>query len=290
NIGQNIPLQQNIGFPSLPTGTTGSSATAGLASLAGLGGGFGGGTGQRQDVGTKLTITPHLNDSNDVRLEVSEEISEAQAAQGTAGVVPITKRNAETMLVVADQQTVVIGGLMRNSVLHSEDKIPVLGDIPVLGALFKSTTNKVQKTNLILILTPYVIRDQSDLRSIYERKMEERQQFLDRYFVFSDDTDYQPPKDYSRTNGLLETIRHSFRNVEERKRLDDLLKPKEIQTHEPGEPLEMPAAPRSPATNPSPSPAPGTPTPTPSPPVRGTGGPGVTVNPPVRQIVKEVER
>jgi len=120
-------------------------------------------------VGTKLTITPHLNDSNEVRLEVQEEISEAKAPQGTAGVVPITKRTAETMLVVADQQTVVIGGLMRNSVLHSVDKIPVLGDIPVLGALFRNTKDQMTKTNLILILTPYVIRDQADLRTISQR-------------------------------------------------------------------------------------------------------------------------
>jgi len=302
NIGENIPLQQNLGLPSLgsipglPAGA--ASSAAGLAGLSGLGG-FGG-TGARQDVGTKLTITPHLNDSNEVRLELNEEISEAKAAQGTAGVVPITKRNAETMLVVQDQQTVVIGGLMRNRITHTEEKIPVLGDIPVLGALFRSTKDGMEKTNLILILTPYIIREQADLRTIYERKMEERQQFLDRYFVFSDESDYQPPKDYSRTNGLVEFIRQSYRGVEERKKLDDLLKPKEIQTHEPGEPLEMPASPRTPGVNPgapqTPA-APATPA-TPSPaPARGPGGaaqtapaPGVTVNPPVRQITREVER
>ena len=305
NIGENIPLQQNLGFPSIPgLGGTGTNQQAGaLGALGSLGGfgGLGGGTGARQDVGTKLTITPHLNDSNEVRLELNEEISEAQAAVGTAGVVPITKRNAETMLVVQDQQTVVIGGLMRNYVTHTEDKIPILGDIPVLGALFRSTKNSMKKTNLILILTPYIIREQADLRTIYERKMEERQQFLDRYFVFSDDSDYQPPKDYSRTNGLVEFIRQSYRSVEERKKLDDLLKPKEILQHEPSEPLEMPASPRTPSTNPAPATNPAAPTPagpihpgpvrsappatTPPP----TPAPGVTVTPPTRQI-NQVER
>ncbi|WP_394838258.1 type II secretion system secretin GspD [Pendulispora rubella] len=295
NIGENIPLQQNLSLPSFPGVGTGAQSQAGaLGALGGLGGfgGFGG-TGARQDVGTKLTITPHLNDSNEVRLELNEEISEAKSAVGTAGVVPITKRNAETMLVVQDQQTVVIGGLMRNRLTHSEEKIPVLGDIPVLGALFRSTKNGMEKTNLILIMTPYIIREQADLRTIYERKMEERQQFLDRYFVFSDDSDYQPPKDYSRTNGLVEFIRQSYRGVEERKKLDDLLKPKELITHEPSEPLEMPAAPRSPSVNPG-APAHPTPAPTITPgPVRGapppTPSPGVTVTPPTRQI-NQVER
>lgn len=254
NVGENIPLQTNAGFPALGAlggAAAGAAGAAGaLGGLGGLGmlGGFGG-AGARQDVGTKIKITPHLNESNEVRLELTEEISEAKDPQGSLGVVPITKRTAQTQLVVGDQQTVVIGGLMRNRIVHSEDKIPVLGDIPVLGALFRSSRNSMEKTNLLLVLTPYIIREQADLRTIFERKMQERQEFLDRYFVFSDQIDYQPPKDYSRTNGLLETIRQSFLGVEERKKLDELLKPREIRTHEPSQPLEMPATPRTPGVN-----------------------------------------
>ena len=248
NVGENIPLQTNVGaFPALGAlgaGTAaGANPAAALGGLGAFGAGFGGSA--RQDVGTKVKILPHLNESNEVRLELTEEISEARDPQGQLGVVPITKRTAQTQLIVADQQTVVIGGLMRNRVVHSEDKIPVLGDIPVLGALFRSTKNDLQKSNLILILTPYVIREQADLRVIFERKMQERQEFLDRYFVFSEEHDYQPPKDYARTNGLVEVIRQSFRSVEEKKRMEELLKPKELIGHEPGEPLEMPAAPRT---------------------------------------------
>jgi general secretion pathway protein D len=266
NVGENIPLQTNGGLtlPGLPGGTGGTTPGAG-----GLPGGFGfpafGSSGARSDVGTKIKIIPHLNDSNEVRLELTEEISEAQAPTGQLGVVPITKRNATTQLVVRDQQTVVIGGLMRNRLTHTQDKIPVLGDIPVLGALFRTTTDTMQKTNLLLILTPFIIREQSDLRTVFERKMQERQEFLDRYFVFSD-RDYQPPHDWSRANGLLEEIRQSYISVEERKRLDDLAKPKEFRGHAPGEPLEMPAtvhttsAAPAPAANPpvvnAPAPAP----------------------------------
>jgi general secretion pathway protein D len=243
NVGQNIPLQTNSGFAGLPgLGSSGAGASGATAGLAGLGMlGAGGAGGARTDVGTKIKIKPHLNESNEVRLELTEEISEALNPQGQLGVVPITKRNAMTKLIVRDQQTVIIGGLMRNRITHSETKIPILGDIPVLGALFRNTTDGMEKSNLILILTPFIIREQSDLRTIFERKMQERQEFLDRYFVFSDKQEYIPPHDYSRTFGLLEDIRSSYHGVEERKILDEATRPKELRSHEPGEPLEMPA-------------------------------------------------
>ena len=110
----------------------------------------------------------------------------------------------------------------------------------MLGALFRSTTNKLTKTNLLLILTPYIIRDQNDLRAVFERKMQERQEFIDRYFVFSDEKTYEPPKDYSRLNGLLEDMRQSFLKLDEAKRLDEASKPRDRKRHEPGEPIEMP--------------------------------------------------
>jgi general secretion pathway protein D len=268
SVGENVPLQQNI--PSLPTsgaGTTGFNPFS-----------FGGVSPQRQDVGTKIEITPHLNSSNEVRLDLIETISEAREPQGTLGVVPITQRNATTKLVVQDQQTVVIGGLMRNRLAHSEQKIPVLGDIPVLGALFRKSTNVMQKTNLILVLTPYIIREQNDLRVIFERKMQERQEFLDRYFVFSDHPDYQPPKDYSRTNGLLEEIKETYRLEDERARLDEIMRPKEIKTHSPGEPLDLPVRP-GPAGGTIASPPPGGATGAPPAPP-----PNVNVAPAVRQV------
>ena len=135
--------------------------------LGGLGG-FGGGAAPRQDIGTKVKIIPHLNDSDEVRLEVTEEISDIDgpaAASASLGVVPFAKRTAQTQLVVKDQQTVVIGGLMRSRVARTDTKIPLLGDIPVLGALFRSRSSALEKSNLILVLTPYIIREQADLRT-----------------------------------------------------------------------------------------------------------------------------
>ena len=148
-----------------------------------------------------------------------------------------------------DQQTVVIGGLLRSVVSRAEEKIPVLGDIPVLGALFRKRQNTLEKRNLVLILTPYIIRSQDDLRTVFERKMQERQEFLDRYFVFSDN-EYTPPRDYARLNGLVEDIRQAYFAVEERKRLDEITRPKELKSHEPQRPLEMPSGVR-PASEPA---------------------------------------
>ncbi len=242
SVGDNVPLQQNVGGGlGALAGAAGAAggAAAGLGALGGLGGlGF---SAPRQDVGTKISIIPHLNESNEVRLELTEEISEQGSAVGALGVIPISKRTANTTLVVRDQQTVVIGGLIRNVRSRKEDKVPLLGDIPVLGALFRKTENSFEKRNLVLILTPYIIREQSDLRTVFERKMQERQEYLDRYFVFSDSNEYEPPKDYTRTNGLVEDIRQGFLGVDERKRLEELTRPKELKRHEPGQPLEMPA-------------------------------------------------
>jgi general secretion pathway protein D len=181
-----------------------------------------------------------MNDSNEVRLDLIEEISERGATSGTLGAVSITKRNATTTVVVRDQQTVVIGGLMRDSLATAQKKVPILGDIPVLGFLFRSTETSIRKTNLLLVLTPYVIRNQDDLRTVFERKMQERQEFLDRYFVFSDQQNYEPPTDYSRLNGLLEDIRQSYLSLDERKRLMEKTAKRPLKTHEPGEPIEMP--------------------------------------------------
>jgi general secretion pathway protein D len=241
NVGQNIPLQTNAGAGlSSLAGASGSSAAGALGGLGALG--FGGGfAAPRQDVGTKIKVVPHLNESNEVRLELTEEISEASATPvGALGTIALVKRTAQTTLTVRDQQTVVIGGLMRTRTSHSEDKIPILGDIPVLGMLFRQSKNDVQKSNLILVLTPYIIREQEDLRTVYERKMQERQEFLDRYFVFSEDHEYEAPHNWSRANGLLEDIRQAYLNVEEQRALDELTRPKELKGHEPSQPLELP--------------------------------------------------
>lgn len=201
-VGENIPFQS--GVTSLPGGAGGQAGGFGfpLQSI------------QRQDVALKLKLTPHVNDSDQVRLEIEQEISDI-ASEDFGGLGPSwTKRTVKTEIVVKDQQPVVIGGLMKDRTLISESKVPLLGDIPVLGYFFKYQTKTKQKTNLLLLLTPYVIKDQSDLRRIYERKTRERREFLETFTGFAE-RDYTPDLDHRRTRGLIEDINASVRMSED---------------------------------------------------------------------------
>lgn len=244
NIGANVPLQTS-GLPlggaaGLLGGAAGlgqqAGAAGGLGALAGLAGGLGGGGVQRQTVGTTIRLTPHINDSGEIRLEIEEEISEAGAPQGSLGVVPIQQRTAKTVVLVRDQQTVVIGGLMRDRQSTSETKIPILGDLPIIGALFRTTTHTTEKTNLLLFLTPYVIRTPDDLRAIFERKMRERQEFIDRYFVFGDH-EYVPPMDFSRTRGLVSEIMMEVEQVDDERLVLEELRARPPPEHVPRPPV-----------------------------------------------------
>ena len=247
-VGANIPLQtsgislgggssQLVTLAAAQSGQNGQAG--GLGALAGLGGS---GQVQRQDIGTTIKITPHINENNEIRLEIEEEISEAGAPQGTLGVIPINRRAAKTEVMVRDQQTIVIGGLMRDRIITSETKIPILGDLPILGALFRQTTKSKEKTNLVLFLTPYIIRNPSDLRSIFERKMQERQEFLDRHFVFSNN-DYETPIDYSRTRGLVTEIINEIDDIDEEKALMDDAASRPEPEHTPRDPIGSYVAP-----------------------------------------------
>jgi general secretion pathway protein D len=236
SIGENIPLQTNVGGGGAAASTAGAvGAGVGLGLLGGLGG-F---AAPRQDVGNKIKIKPHINESNQVRLEIDQESSAPGATAGTLGAVSIIKRTANTTVVVQDQQTVVIGGLMSDEYTTTRTKVPVLGDLPLLGALFRTSDVQKRKKNLLLVLTPHVIRDQEDLRRIFERKMQERQEFLDRFMVFSG-TDWQPPRDWSRTNGLVEDVRKAYFEIAEQARLEEESKPRETPLREPSDPIELP--------------------------------------------------
>lgn len=292
-VGENIPLQTSgIGTSALSSlgglAGTSSAATGALGALGGLGG-LGAGSVPRQDVGTTITVTPHINDANEVRLEIQEEISERGTTEGTLGVVSINRRKAKTEVMVRDQQTVVLGGLMRETTSSGRTQVPVLGDIPVLGALFRRTTNETRKTNLLLILTPYIIRDPGDLRTIFERKMRERQEFIDRYFVFGDH-DYEPPVDWGRTRGFVAEMLAEMDSIDEELALDAAALSTPPPEHRARPPVGSEPSARADAdivieptdfneattpldrAPPSPDPAPGSPDAAPAPRRRNTGG------------------
>ncbi|MGO9613821.1 MAG: type II secretion system secretin GspD [Dissulfurispiraceae bacterium] len=124
---------------------------------------------QRQDIGIILRLTPQITEGDHVKLDIYEEISAIQADTSTNFVVTttvgptITKRSTKTSVVVKDNQTVVIGGLMQESQETSETKVPFLGDIPGLGLLFRSKSVTKTKTNLIVFLNPHIIKESQQL-------------------------------------------------------------------------------------------------------------------------------
>jgi general secretion pathway protein D len=134
----------------------------------------------RRDVGIKLNITPQITSDDNVRLEIKQEIS---TVVETAGLNPNTvgpttsKRSADTTVVIKDSETMVIGGLIRDNVVSSTRKVPLLGDIPLLGWLFKSKTTSVEKTNLMIFITPYIIKNEQDAEAITRRKNEALEEF-----------------------------------------------------------------------------------------------------------------
>jgi general secretion pathway protein D len=231
SIGQNIPVASGTGIPNL-------GGAAGAAGAAGLGLSLGQQV-QRQDVGLKLKITPHVNDSDMVRLEIEQEIN-AIASENFGGLgASWTKRSVKTTIVVKDQEPVVIGGLMEDSVRISESKVPLLGDLPILGYLFKFKKTTKQKTNLLIFLTPYVIKDQADIRRIFDRKMQERKEFMRSYTMFVD-PEYEPDIDYGRKKGLIEEINNTVRTADEDEQMLRESEVKQQQREEQG-PVEMPA-------------------------------------------------
>ncbi len=281
SIGENIPLQTNVGGGASALTSLAGAGGAATAGLGGLLGGLGGFSAPRQDVGNKIKVTPHINESNQVRLEIDQESSAPGATSGTLGAVSITKRTANTTVVVQDQQTVVIGGLMSDEYTTSRTKVPVLGDLPLLGALFRTSDVQKRKKNLLLVLTPHVIRDQEDLRKIFERKMQERQEFLDRYMVFSGE-DWKPPRDWSRTSGLVEDIRKAFAEIAEQERLEAESKPHEQPPRMPSDPIELPGDVQRGAAGPVPGAPPpaAAASPAPAAPTRRMASPGAPLNVP----------
>jgi general secretion pathway protein D len=121
---------------------------------------------ERKDTGISLKITPQISEGEYVKLDISQEISSVTPNKGQATDLVLTKRTADTSVVVKDKDTVVIGGLIQDQDTVTENKIPFLGDIPYLGWLFKNIHKERQKTNLLIVLTPRIIRGAEELAEV----------------------------------------------------------------------------------------------------------------------------
>ncbi|MEC8022542.1 MAG: type II secretion system secretin GspD [Myxococcota bacterium] len=235
-VGRKVPFNAGIGG--------GIGGLAGLAGLGGLGGaaglgGIGGagglsnlgstlgafsglGTIQYADIKISLKIKPTVNESNFVRLEIEQQIDDFDGIDQRTGAPNTSNRRVKNIVVVRDQQPVVLGGLMNDREVEGVRKVPVVGDIPLLGALFRQTTTKVERKNLLMIIIPHIIDDPADLKRIHEQRMDEIRRFAE--FLATRKKEYMGKMNFQKKHGLLHEMHSTIeRAKKERYQLEQQL-------------------------------------------------------------------
>lgn len=150
-VGQNVPFL---------TGSTSSSSNANPFTTI-----------SREDIGVTLKVKPHIHEGSELRLEVeaSAESVANTSVQGQADLIT-NKRKLKTMILAADQETIVLGGLISDDITEVESKVPLLGDIPLLGWLFKSKSTQHVKRNLMIFLRPTIVLDKQKATALTHDK------------------------------------------------------------------------------------------------------------------------
>ena len=209
-----------------------------------------------------------------MRLKIDQQIEDFAGMDEITQTPKTSTRNIKTVVVVDDQETVVLGGLMKDNTSESESKIPILGDLPLIGWLFKQHSKKVEKVNLLLVLTPYIIRDSSDFQRIFQRKMKEYEEFAAEFY--GNRPEYRAHIDYARKSGPLARLAGALKREKakvENGGLGDeegiIVKPDNPAGEESTEPERDGGAPSDAIIVP-PEPAPGAAAPAPTPPPEPT--------------------
>ncbi|MFZ2554724.1 type II secretion system secretin GspD [Psychrobacter sp. BF1] len=159
NEKASILVGQNVPFVTGSFTTSGNSSTNPFQTI------------ERQDIGINLNVIPHIGDNGTVRLEVSQEVSSVVPGSiGNSSGLITNKSLINTTILADDQQTIALGGLMRDNSTSNQQKVPGLGNIPLVGRLFRSDSDNKQKSNLIIFLQPTILRDGGAVASVTERK------------------------------------------------------------------------------------------------------------------------
>lgn len=126
---------------------------------------------ERRDVGINLSVTPQISEGDTVVLEIDQEVS-GVSSQPVAGAVDIVtnERKITTQVIAKDQEVIILGGLLEDEVQQTQQKVPLLGDIPLLGSLFRNDETRVGKTNLMIFLKATIVRDEEALRGATAEK------------------------------------------------------------------------------------------------------------------------
>ena len=157
-VGQNVPFRTG-------STVTGSNGTTNPFTTI-----------QREDVGLTLQVTPHIHDGTSVRLEIHQEVSSVDqsslktiGASGSADIIT-NKRTIDTTVLASNKETIILGGLIRNQTQTNNSRVPLLGDIPILGHLFKSSNRTKDKLNLLVFLRPTVLSTEKEVKTQTEKK------------------------------------------------------------------------------------------------------------------------
>lgn len=152
-----------------------------------------------RDVGITLRLTPQINKNRFVKLDIFSQLEALVSSTlgTTQELAPTTlKRKADTSVVVKDGNTIVIGGLIRDDLVKTVNRVPLLGSIPILGYLFRSESTKTEKTNLLIFLTPHIIANAQDIRDASADKLREMDllpESVSEKTGYGDGKLYQPP-------------------------------------------------------------------------------------------------
>ena len=140
----------------------------------------------REDIGITLKVKPRLSSNNKVSLEIETTIEDILPGSGTSADRPTTtKRSVKTNAIVNHAETIILGGLIKSADGNSVTKVPILGDIPIIGRLFRSHGNSNSKVNVVIYITPYIIKKSSDLSTLRVRlaELESVQQQYDKIIM-----------------------------------------------------------------------------------------------------------
>ena len=149
---------------------------------------------ERKDVGIDLKITPQITEGDYLKLDIYQEISRVTANKGQATDLVTDKRSAKTSVVVRDKDTVVIGGLIQDEDTEIVNKIPILGDIPLIGWLFKTKSTERNKTNLMILLTPRIIKSADDMAQVTDKHKNKFETAVKSEKPFNLDKELKPTK------------------------------------------------------------------------------------------------
>ena len=161
-VGQEVPFLTGQYQTTATTNTGGSTGTNGISNPFQ--------TIQRKDVGIKLTVTPHINEGDSVKLEIHQEVSSLAPRVSGASDLITNNREVQTTVLVKDDAILVLGGLISDNAQDSVQKVPLLGDIPLAGNLFRYRSNDHQKQNLMVFLHPRILRDAATEAAVSSEK------------------------------------------------------------------------------------------------------------------------